>query len=114
MDPEFLDTESEHEHDDRVTSTSCKFEGSLNVNKLENWIGELLEEHSQNLFRYKGVLAVKGMDKKFVFQGVHMLMDASPMGPWPAGKDRSSRVVFIGRNLETMNLQEGFEGCKVA
>jgi G3E family GTPase len=43
-----------------------------------------------------------------------MLMDASPMGPWPTGKDRSSRVVFIGRNLENMNLQEGFEGCKVA
>jgi len=43
-----------------------------------------------------------------------MLMDASPMGAWPTDKDRSSRVVFIGRNLESMNLQEGFEGCKSA
>ena len=43
-----------------------------------------------------------------------MLMDASPMGPWPKNKDRNSRVVFIGRNLESMNLQEGFEGCKSA
>ena len=43
MDPEFLDTEAEHEHDDRVTSTSSKFEGALNVNKLERWIGELMQ-----------------------------------------------------------------------
>ena len=43
-----------------------------------------------------------------------MLMDASPMGKWPEGKERSSRLVFIGRNLESMNLQEGFENCKSA
>ena len=43
-----------------------------------------------------------------------MLMDASPMGKWPEGKVRSSRLVFIGRNLESMNLKEGFENCKSA
>ena len=48
------------------------------------------------------------------FQGVHMLMDASPMGKWPEGKERNSRLVFIGRNLESMNLKEGFENCKSA
>ena len=51
-------------------------------------------------------------DERYVFQGVHMLMDASPMGPWPKNAERNSRVVFIGRNLENMGLQEGFEGCK--
>ena len=66
MDPEFLDTDSEHEHDDRVTSTSSKFEGELNVNKLERWIGMLMRDKGQDLFRYKGVLAVKGMDQKFL------------------------------------------------
>ena len=50
MDPEFLDTESEHEHDDRVTSTSMKFEGELNVNKLERYIGKLMREDGENLF----------------------------------------------------------------
>ncbi|DAC45272.1 MAG TPA: GTP-binding protein, partial [Candidatus Thalassarchaeaceae archaeon] len=73
MDPEFLDTDAEHEHDQRVTSVSSKFEGELNVNKLEGWIGGLMQDKAQDLFRYKGVLAVKGMDQKFVFQGVHML-----------------------------------------
>ena len=68
MDPEFLDTEAEHEHDERVTSTSSKFEGALNVNKLNSWIGELLQNKGEDLFRYKGVLAVKGTDQKFVFR----------------------------------------------
>ena len=54
----------------------------------------------------------KGEEDRYVFQGVHMLMDASPMGSWPKGKQRNSRVVFIGRNLDSMNLQEGFESCK--
>ena len=54
MDPEFLDTEAEHEHDDRVTSTSMKFEGELNVNKLNRYIGKLMRENGENLFRYKG------------------------------------------------------------
>ena len=115
MDPEFLDTESEHEHDDRVTSTSCKFEGSLNVNKLENWIGELLEKHSQDLFRYKGVLAGKGMDKKFVFQGVHMLFAGNftdGVAPWKEGEARDCRFVFIGRDLDHEALQAGLMECK--
>ena len=44
MDPEFLDTDAEHEHDSRVTSVSSKFEGELNVNKLEGWIGRLMQD----------------------------------------------------------------------
>ncbi len=115
MDPEFLDTDSEHEHDDRVTSTSTKFEGSLNVNKLEKWIGELLDKYSQDLFRYKGVLSVKGMDRKFVFQGVHMLFAGNfskGVAPWKEGETRECRFVFIGRNLDHEALQEGLMECK--
>jgi len=114
MDPEFLDTESEHEHDDRVTSTSSKFEGALNVNKLERWIGELMQSKGEDLFRYKGVLAVKGMDKKFVFQGVHMLFGGgfSPeVAPWKEGETRECRFVFIGRNLDHEELQQGLMDC---
>ena len=73
MDPEFLDTDAEHEHDQRVTSISSRFDGELNVNKLSRWVGALMQEKGEDLFRYKGVLAVKGTDEKFVFQGVHML-----------------------------------------
>ena len=115
MDPEFLDTESEHEHDDRVTSTSSKFVGALNVNKLERWIGELMQSKGEDLFRYKGVLAVKGMDRKFVFQGVHMLFGggfSSEVAPWKEGETRECRFVFIGRNLDHEELQLGLMDCK--
>ena len=115
MDPEFLDTDAEHEHDERVTSTSSKFEGSLNVNKLQHWIGDLLRNYGEDLFRYKGVLSVKGMDEKFVFQGVHMLFSgnfSTEIAPWKDGEERDCRFVFIGRDLDHEALQEGLINCK--
>ena len=115
MDPEFLDTEAEHEHDDRVTSTSYKFVGELNVNKLQGWIGQLMREQGEDLFRYKGVLAVKGMDAKFVFQGVHMLFGgefSEEIGLWKEGEERECRFVFIGRDLDPEALQQGLMACQ--
>jgi len=114
MDPEFLDTENEHEHDQRVTSTSARFEGELNVNKLDRWIGELMRDKGEDLFRYKGVLAVKGMDQKFVFQGVHMLFGgefSEDIGLWKEGETRECRFVFIGKNLDHKELEEGLMDC---
>ena len=61
MDPEFLDTDAEHEHDERVTSTSSKFEGALNVNKLERWIGDIMQNKGEDLFRFDG------LERKFAF-----------------------------------------------
>ena len=115
MDPEFLDTDAEHEHDERVTSTSSRFEGALNVNKLESWIGDLMQSKGEDLFRYKGVLAVEGMDQKFVFQGVHMLFGggfSSEVAPWKEGEARECRFVFIGRDLDHEELQSGLMECR--
>ena len=115
MDPEFLDTDAEHEHDERVTSTSSKFEGALNVNKLERWIGDIMQNKGEDLFRYKGVLAVEGMDQKFVFQGVHMLFGggfSSEVAPWKEGEARECRFVFIGRDLDHEALQMGLMECR--
>ena len=114
MDPEFLDTDAEHEHDQRVTSTSSKFVGELNVNKLQAWIGKLMREQGEDLFRYKGVLSVKGMDAKYVFQGVHMLFSGDfqeNIGLWKEDEVRECRFVFIGRNLDHEALQEGLKAC---
>ena len=115
MDPEFLDTEAEHEHDDRVTSTSYRFVGELNANRLKAWIGKLMREQGEDLFRYKGVLAVKGMDAKFVFQGVHMLFGgefSEEIGLWKEGEERECRFVFIGRDLDPEALQQGLMACQ--
>mmetsp|Transcript_17313 Transcript_17313/g.24070 ORF Transcript_17313/g.24070 Transcript_17313/m.24070 type:complete len:339 (+) Transcript_17313:301-1317(+) len=114
-DPEFLDTEAEHEHDTSVSSVSCKFEGELNHNKLQMWIGKLIQTKANDLYRYKGVLAVKGIVKKFVFQGVHMLFSGgfdTYKQRWKEGEKRECRFVFIGKNLDKKALKDGFMDCK--
>eukprot|EP00943_MAST-04B_sp_MAST-4B-sp1_P003072 g3072.t1 len=115
MDPEFLAIDAEHQHDLSVSSTSSKFEGALNVNKLQKWIQVLIQSKANDLFRYKGVLAVKGMDLKFVFQGVHMLFSggfSKEVAPWKPGEKRECRFVFIGRDLDHKALEDGFLDCK--
>ena len=115
MDPEFLDVDAEHQHDERVTSTSLKFEGELNINKLQQYIGKLMREDGENLFRYKGVLAVKGMQEKYVFQGVHMLFGGDfsrEIGLWKDDEVRECRFVFIGRDLDHEALKQGLMDCQ--
>ena len=113
VEPDFLDSDHDHEHDDDVTSTSFVSEIPLDFEKFQTWFGKLLQTHGQDILRSKGILDFHGIEKRYVFQGVHMLMDSSPMGLWPEGKARNSRVVFIGRDLDSMNLKEGFEGCRI-
>ena len=115
MDPEFLDVDAEHQHDERVTSTSMKFEGELNINKLQQYIGKLMREDGENLFRYKGVLAVKGVQEKYVFQGVHMLFGGDfsrEIGLWKDNEARECRFVFIGRDLDHEALKQGLMDCR--
>ena len=115
MDPEFLDVDAEHQHDERVTSTSMKFEGELNINKLQQYIGKLMREDGESLFRYKGVLAVKGVQEKYVFQGVHMLFAGDfsrEIGLWKDNEVRECRFVFIGRDLDHEALKQGLMDCR--
>jgi hypothetical protein len=114
MDPEFMDTDGEHQHDISVSSISFKFEGEVNIGKLQRWIGEMIQVHATNMFRYKGMLAVKGKDEKFLFQGVHMLFNGGFQDYlWRKDEPRECRFVFIGRNLDKNMLEERFMACKV-
>merc|ERR1712127_836293 len=101
FDPEFLDEEAEHEHDKTVSSVAVKTEGEVNINLLQSWIGRLIEEDGADLYRYKGVIAVKGMERKFVFQGVGMMFSGN-FGDvvWKKTERRENRFVFIGKNLD--------------
>jgi len=113
MDPEFLNTDEEHEHDPSVSSTSTKFEGFLQVQKLQRWISTIIRTMGANLFRYKGVLNVAGMDQKFVFQGVGMLFSGGFADElWAPGQKRENCFVFIGRDLDKKFLIDGFMACK--
>ena len=112
VEPDFLDSDHDHDHDDDITSVSFVSATKLDFDKFQTWFGQLLQTRGQDILRSKGILDFEGHEERYVFQGVHMLMDGSPMGAWPKGKPRSSRVVFIGRNVENMGLREGFEACK--
>lgn len=112
VEPDFLDSDHDHDHDDDITSVSFVSDTPLDFDKFQTWFGQLLQTRGQDILRSKGILDFAGHEDRYVFQGVHMLMDGSPMGAWPQGKPRSSRVVFIGRNVENMGLREGFEACK--
>ena len=115
FDPEFLtDLDAEHMHDERTSSVSTKFEGELQVKALNDWIGELLKTKGADLFRYKGVMAVKGMKSKFIFQGVGMLFSGGFSDiEWADDEERGCRFVFIGRNLAKQELVDGILACKV-
>jgi len=113
FDPEFLDEEQEHEHDETVSSVAVKTEGDVNMQLLNSWIMRLIQEDGADLYRYKGVIAVKGMDKKFIFQGVGMLFtgDFGDVN-WKKDEKRESRFVFIGKNLDHDFYRNGFLACK--
>jgi len=114
FDPEFLDENQEHEHDATVSSVSVKVEAEVNQMLMERWIQRLITEDGANLFRYKGVLAVKGMELKFVFQGVGMLFTGGYQSgaKWKAGETRESRFVFIGKHLDHDMYKQGFAACQ--
>jgi len=86
--PDFLDPDAEHVHDETVTSVGISREGECDLAKLNAWFSKLLQEKGVDIYRMKGVLAIKDSAEKFVFQGVHMLFEAAPLKPWDEGEMR--------------------------
>jgi G3E family GTPase len=103
---------SPHEHDDSVSSVGITGQGSLDSARFERWMTNLLRSKGTDIFRMKGILSLQGEDKRFVFQGVHMLFDGMPDKPW-GDSERTNQLVFIGRNLDREGLIEGFQSCLV-
>ena len=112
IDPEFLN-EDAHEHDETVKSFAIVESGELDGQKLNNWLSNLLQTKGVDIFRMKGILNIAGEDERFVFQGVHMLLDGKPDRPWKEGETRKNELVFIGRNLDEAELREDFKQCLV-
>lgn len=111
MEPDFLSSDSEHQHDTTVSSLCIVDPTPLSSALLERWIGTLLREYGEHLFRYKGIINVQGMDQRFVFQGIHMLFKGSFTTCWEPNEDRTSKLVFIGRNLPVERLEAEFKEC---
>ncbi|MBO0791543.1 MAG: GTP-binding protein [Ktedonobacteraceae bacterium] len=104
------DYKPKHEHDDEVTSVGIEVPGDLDPRKLNDWLRELLRNQGPDIFRMKGVLSIQGAEERYVFQGVHMLFDGRPDRPWGTASRRNS-LIFIGRNLDREQLNQGFKAC---
>ena len=102
-----------HAHDDDVKSFVFRSDRPFNPAKLEDFLGAIVQVYGPKMLRYKGVLNMKGTDKKVIFQGVHQLM-GSDLGPkWAPGEKKTSKMVFIGIDLPKDILLQGLEGCLV-
>ncbi|MES2691912.1 MAG: GTP-binding protein [Verrucomicrobiota bacterium] len=104
------DFHAAHEHNEAVTSVGISTPGDLDGKRLNDWISTLLREKGGDIYRMKGVLAVKGSSKRLVFQGVHMLFDAKFDQEWDKAP-RQNTLVFIGKNLDRAELTEKFKSC---
>ncbi len=102
-----------HAHDDDVKSFVFRADKAFNPAKLEDFLGAIVQVYGPKMLRYKGVLYMKGSDKKVIFQGVHQLM-GSDLGPkWLPGEKKQSKLVFIGIDLPKDILLQGLEQCLV-
>ena len=98
-----------HKHDDDVKSFVFKSDRPFDPAKLEDFLGAIVNIYGPRMLRYKGVLYMKGTDRKVIFQGVHQLM-GSDLGPqWAEGEHRCSKMVFIGIDLPKDILLQGME-----
>ena len=110
---EACDHPHHHAHDDDVKSFVFRAERPFNAAKLEDFLASIVQVYGPKMLRYKGVLYMKGADRKVIFQGVHQLM-GSDMGPkWMPGEKKLSKMVFIGIDLPREILAQGLEGCLV-
>jgi G3E family GTPase len=109
VEPDFLDSMHEHEHDDHVTSLSLVSAEPLDPNAFLAWIQEIVQTLGTDILRMKGIIAFRGDPDRFVVQSVHMLLEGDHQRAWKENEPRTSRLVFIGRNLPKELLRAGFE-----
>jgi G3E family GTPase len=100
-----------HRHEDDIAGVSLRLDRALDGGKATRWLNDLLQAQGQDILRAKGILDIKGEDRRLVFQAVHMMLEGELQRPWRDGEARESRLVFIGRNLDAGALRSGFEAC---
>jgi len=114
IDNAFLSDVADAQHDESVTSVGIHVNGEVYQKTFNEWIALLLMERGADIFRTKGILAVKGMAEKYVSHSIHMIFEGSPQKAWQPGEKRECKIVFIGKNLNREELTTGFMKCMVA
>ena len=98
-------------HDEEIQSVSFSTDKPLDPDKFFPWVQNIVQVEGPNILRSKGILSFKDDPDRFVFQGVHMILDGDHQRPWKDDEKRLSRIVFIGRQLKRDLLEEGFLTC---
>ena len=131
LEPEFLDAGDDHDHhhhdhdhhhdhghgglkhyhDEDMQSLSLRSDKPLDATKFMPWLQNLVASEGQKILRSKGILAFSDDDDRYVFQGVHMMLEGDHQRAWKDGEARQSRLVFIGRELPEQTIRDGFEQC---
>jgi G3E family GTPase len=110
IEPDFL-SDVTHAHDDDVSACVFRETRALDVERVEDFLGGVVQVYGPQLLRYKGVLHIRGQPRRVVFQGVHMIMGSELGSPWKPGEARASRMVFIGKDLPQEVLLDGMARC---
>ncbi|MBD8532400.1 MULTISPECIES: GTP-binding protein [unclassified Massilia] len=136
LDPDFLLAEEhDHDHPDHVHTDACKHdhghdhhrahhsddiaafvfksERAFDPERLDQFLGSMVQVFGPSMLRYKGVLSMAGAERKVVFQGVHQIMGSDLGAKWGLDEARGSKMVFIGKNLPKDVFIRGLEQCLV-
>ena len=108
---EFCAEKKPHAHEHQITSISIAMDGELDAELFQAWIEGFIQLHADNLFRSKGILAIRGCPERLIFQGVHGVFRLTTGEPWNDAP-RQTRAVFIGRGLQRKEISRGISSCK--
>ena len=103
-----------HYHDEDMQSLSLRTSKPVDPEAFMPWLQGLVAREGQKILRSKGILSFQGDDDRYVFQGVHMMLEGDHQRAWKEGEPRESRLVFIGRELPEQAIRDGFERCIAA
>jgi len=98
-------------HDDAIGAFVFRSDKPFDPQKLEEFLGGVVQVYGPDLLRYKGILYIKGVNRRMLFQGVHMLMGAEPGKPWLSDEKKGTKMVFIGRKLPQEVFTKGLAQC---
>jgi G3E family GTPase len=106
--------EHDHVHDDDIKGVALTSDKPIDGALITRWLNDLLQSQGPDILRAKGIIDVKGEDRRLVFQAVHMILEGDFQRDWKPDERRYSRLVFIGRNLDEAKLRTAFEACIAA
>ncbi|PYE14850.1 CobW family GTP-binding protein [Paraburkholderia silvatlantica] len=113
LEPDLLDADAPHDHEHDTSIRTCSVTGTrpLDAARFTRWVNQLVQREGAQLMRMKGILNFDGEPRRFNFHSVHMLLEGGPGAAWRVGEERTSRLVFIGRDLDEKRLSAAFADC---